>query len=180
MKPKGQLLSLDFLFAIGLIFLAMGITLKFGEMFAFEWQSHQQQIELEHYGQTAGFLLMASPSLICQMENSTGAPIVGLFVNNCIDTTKIVSKSALGLPSDYEYSVFNDSDQGLLAGSSTPSFDTKNIFATKLKAIVWSGDIPKAKVHKCLQERFPTAPDPEDEQIHCTLEKKDIILTVWK
>lgn len=176
---KGQLLSLDFLFAIALIFLAIGIAVKFGETFVFEWQEQQQQIELEQYGQTAALLLLANPELTCEMKDQYETSLE-VHINNCIDAeTRIPNQftnSALGLPPEYKFSIFNQTDSYFIFQNSSfpnPEYNTKNIFTTRLWTVVWQGNIPKAQIYRCLQLK-------QGETEACSLKEKTIILTVWK
>jgi hypothetical protein len=171
MKPNGQLLSLDFLLAIGLVILALGVSLKFSHQAVFEWQEQQERNELEKRGENAVLLLMSNPENTCEIKDTDGNPL-GEHVNNCINVSNPspISSETLGLPDELGYRIFNETDGALIAGSQSLPSDAPNVFSVETKAIVsdTDGKIPKADLYSCLKKSG------------CTPAEKTIRVNVWK
>lgn len=182
MKKNGQLLSLDFLLAIGLVILALGIVLKFSGMSAFEWQEQQEQTELENAGKTAVLLLLSNPQLTCEIKNVDGS-LLGMHLNNCIDWSKPFSQASLGLPNDWNYSIRNQTDYHFPLIRSTQRVDVNGspvdspsaLFAVDFNAMVSNGPVFKSTVYNCLKTK-----DWTGQPLPCGFQKNMIGIKVWK
>jgi hypothetical protein len=172
MKPNGQLLSLDFLLAIGLVILALGVSLKFSHQAVFEWQEQQERNELEKRGENAVLLLMSNPENTCEIKD-TGGNGLGEHVNNCVNsaTPSPITKETVGLPEEWDYSILNETTGGTwIAGNPSIPSGTPNVFSADVKAILSDSDgmITKAGLYSCLKKSG------------CTLEEKTIRVMIWK
>ena len=172
MKQNGQLFSLDFLVAMGLIVLLLGTTIQWMNRFAFE--SHEQfaRTELERAGQTAAILLVSNPKTTCQLyANAPPSRSLETNVNNCIDTTKISALNAsgllaseLGLTTDYGFHIrAGTTEIGTLPSGTTP------IFSTGLNGIVHNGNLNKSDLYRCIKK-----------QPSCALTSEVILFQTWK
>jgi hypothetical protein len=176
MKQKGQLLSLDFLLAIALIILGFGVALKFGQLAIFEWQEKQEIIELETYGKNAVLLLLSNPQLTCEIKNWQGIPL-GEHVNNCLDVSpsKDINQAVLGLPSDWNFNIFNKTDGVSIRKTRDLSFENQRVFSVEVKAIVHNGAIPKGILFDCLKKK-----DWLGVPLDCSLQQKTVWVRIWK
>lgn len=169
MQKKGQFFSLDFLLAMGLMVLAMGIVIKFSEQTVFDWQEKQQQTQLENSAKTAVLLLLSNPKLTCEITAADGTPL-GIHVNNCIDArSPNFTQTTLGLPPELQFDIYNQNTDTTLASTGTPNPDTPAVFKTTINAVVSNGPILKASLYHCLQQKS-----------NCDLIQQTIQVTVWK
>ncbi len=175
MKQKGQLLSLDFLLAIALVILGFGVALKFGQLAVFEWQEQQEWLETEARGQNAVLLLLSNPQLTCETEGLPNQPL-GEHVNNCLDISNPnnINQAALGLPSNWDYNVFNKTDGTPIANSGSPD-NSPRIFSVDVNAIVYNGKIPKGILFNCLKKK-----DWRGTALPCSLTEKTLGMMIWK
>ncbi len=174
MKQKGQLLSLDFLLAIALVILGFGVALKFGQLAVFEWQEQQEMLEIETYGQNAVLLLLSNPQLTCETKGWNGAPL-GEHVNNCLDISKNINQAALGLPSDWNFNIFNRTNGVLIRKTSDLPFESQRVFSVDVNAIVYNGKIPKGILFNCLKKK-----DWNGTALPCSLTEKTVWVRIWK
>ena len=176
MKQKGQLLSLDFLLAIALVILGFGVALKFGQLAVFEWQERQEWLETETNGQNAVLLLLSNPQLTCETADTENQPL-GEHVNNCIDISNSgnINQAALGLSSDWEFSIFNQTDGSLIRETAALPSDVQRVFSVEVNAIVYGGKVPKGILFNCLKKK-----DWEGLPLDCLLTEKTLRVMVWK
>ncbi|GEM_PF-4475983 len=160
---KGQLFSVDFLLAIAIVMLAVGVQLKLMQTHAFDAHQSYNQTELEAIGNTAVVLLLTNPTITCQVTNTTGAPL--FHQPNCINTNITLTKSQLGIPSEYDYRITGITFTG--SDARTPAATQENIYALDLNTLVNAGPIFKSTLNTCIQTG-------------CPANRSRITLEVWK
>lgn len=157
---KGQIISLDFMVSLIGVVLAIGLLIQGFEMNTYATKEAQAYNELRIVGETAADLLVSNPDIVCNLVDGSGK-LLG-HLNNCIDTSKTISKEKLGIPETYNYNI---EGSGLtLAGNSTLSGNEKNVYAVERTVVTHSGDVPKS----CMVDGS------------CLLAATAITLRVWK
>ena len=169
MHKKGQLLSLDFLLAMGLLVLAFGLALKFGETASFEFEEAREKNETNQTGEQAMILLLSNPQITCELKDAAFAPL-GVFLNNCLDTAKDINRQALGIPPEFEFLVQAGSQVIATSSTGPPPALSRQVFSTQIQAVVSSGGVFKKDAYACMrQQSCPLLPL-----------QKTIRLQVWK
>ena len=97
MNARGQIFSLDFLFSVGVMVLALGFVLLFMDLNAASQKDEMLWLEVKTVGERASNLLVASPDIGCAIDS--------IAVSNCIDTVGLEAntKGKLGIPDSFGY-----------------------------------------------------------------------------
>lgn len=167
MQKKGQLFSLDFLLAMALVILVIGIALKFSAQFTFDLQEKQEQLALEQAGQTAAMLLLSNPAITCTMVDSTGNALHP--INNCIHSqADSIQNTDLGLSEKFDARVCIEGGS-CLKNAEIPA-TAKHLFRTTVSVVLKSnGTVTKGDVYNCLEPIYGA----------CLLRSQKIELAVW-
>jgi len=151
---KGQIISLDFVFSLVLVVLALGLLVRVSE--ANNYRMKQEEIfgELQRVGRVASASLANSEEFTCQVNDIGGAPIYNPV--NCIDKGELngklgpgLGKSDLRMSNEFEYKIAI----GAETWESAPldEDNTPNYYSEKRKVIVNNGAMTKAEMENCME-----------------------------
>ncbi|MDO8646882.1 MAG: hypothetical protein Q7R70_00510 [Candidatus Diapherotrites archaeon] len=123
MNSKGQLFSLDFIIAVALIMLAIGLLYKQAELFQYSQKDDSIQSELYRIGYNASNQLVGNPATTCELVDLAG-PSAGHidYLPNCLTVSpgnippgvrhgwyknhrtnaRVILKEDLGIPEGYD------------------------------------------------------------------------------
>lgn len=108
MNTRGQVFSLDFLMAVSMIVLAIGLSINYFEANQLNQKETENQNALWNRANTAMDILLTRPDIppygsaetffICTLKNSSGANPPIDYIPNCLPPTLIVDRTKIGLP----------------------------------------------------------------------------------
>ncbi len=174
MNPKGQLFSVGFLLAMGLLILVLGVLMSYANRQAFELHRQQTDHEFNQVGQTATLFLTSNPALTCKLvANAQGNASLNMNINNCLDWTKLSAltpaqiKQELGIPAAY---LFRISASGFGVVEDAPNSGVSGFFSSDASLVVLNGNLSKADYYTCLKK----------EPCPLTTQTRIVTLEVWK
>ena len=181
---KGQIFSLDLLFAMILIVLAIGTTIQLLEQNSFNSKEFQEKMKLKQIGETAAELLLTNPIIICEEVSESG--LLLKYVNNCIPKINAaparITLEDMGIPNGYNCKIDNEA---ISAGTwqtnciQTTLPEKDNIYSTQRKILLYSGtgspeqkkQIKKVDLETCMGLTVEGT---------CKLNESVLTLWVWK
>lgn len=98
---KGQVMLLDVLFAVVIVILMFFLLLKFVETDIYKTNVDSRTEELTSIGSIAYQKFLNNPKINCKVTDSQNS----FYLPGTIDTSETITKSGLGIPSDYNCSV---------------------------------------------------------------------------
>jgi hypothetical protein len=117
MYKKGQIIAVDFLFALMLVALALGYTFRIAEANNYALKEEELYMDLQRIGTASSDLLVSSPDFTCEITMG------GIqYFPNCINETKLAASDAkdkLGIPAQYDFNLIVDNSRK--AGVAPPS-----------------------------------------------------------
>lgn len=173
MNQNGQLFSLDFLLAMGLVVLLLGTVISIGQRQAFEIHEASRRNELAQTGQHAVIALVTNPKTTCTLfANGTGTALE-TNVNNCLDWGKITGPTGLsipdlakeiGLPANYSFFIKTETQ----TIGTDPLDIPPAIFSQDFNAIISNGTVSKKELYRCIKKQG------------CTISSQAVSFKAWK
>jgi len=172
MKRKGQIMTVDFVFSLILLMLALGYTFRIAEANEYRLKEEQMFNDLQRIGSAASELMVASPDFTCEatMGGSTQ------YFSHCVNRNKLsnATEDELGIPagSNYHFEILiNDVH---LTGDNAPdpsnagNTDARFIYSEERTAILNNGNPALATIEACFDGGA------------CALTTRDIMIKLWK
>lgn len=138
---RGQILTLDLILSLILVFMAIGLMMHYMELNVNSMKDEEMMKELEIIGLAASERLVSSPEIICQLhEKAPPNPIEGYFLPNCIykKTFRELTREDLGIPEGYGCELTidilglnNNEDCAVGNSDASPIEDAENVFAVQ-------------------------------------------------
>jgi len=197
MNSKGQLFSLDFIIAVALIMLAIGLLYKQAELFQYSQKDDTIQSELYRIGYNASNQLVGNPAITCKLvddssQNPGVDPLIIDYLPNCLPKQKkavlnpgvgippgqrkklilSITKERLGIPEGFKCKL-SSQNHVLGAGCSDSPINVANIFSID-RTVVFLKDDGTSMISK---KDFD---DCTKGLSSCGLEYETINLQVWK
>ncbi|MCD6433999.1 MAG: hypothetical protein J7L14_00100 [Candidatus Diapherotrites archaeon] len=164
-KLRGQIFSIDFLIAVGITILAIGLLLAMFELAAYRTRENAEWNLLKLITINAANKILHNEQWTCELVFSDSTPSIRL--PNCLTQTTTLDKSAIGIPSNYECHTDGISIVG--CNSSIPN--SKNVFTIKRKFVLINKDkISKEEFYVCLGKAAG----------NCIMQEKEFKLSVWR
>jgi len=191
MKQKGQIISLDFLFSVAIMVLALGITLQFIEVNSYAAAQQKNFNVLKAVGSSASERLISMPDsslgrgTMCGVIDNFGDGLGDTVFSlpSCIDKQKIGSHDydtlahVLGIDTaEFEYHVVSYDEGGIEIG--TGPVDASDIYSESRKVIFYDGPVGKDVIDNCMGYNLDYLKNGLDKA--CSLEEKHILLEVWR
>ena len=181
MDKRGQIIAMDFLLSVMVMVLALGLMFQMIELNYYNTKEMGLQEDLARIGETAADLLVSHPDITCDVR--VGPPgtldlsdIIG-EIPNCIQNgymlgEPVPTKDTLRIPSEYNCWIgFSDGAQptGFAFCNDTGSNSAENIYSSGRIVLVSDHDfgVKKGDIQQCMNGL-------------CTLDKKTLIIKVWK
>jgi len=173
MKRKGQIMTVDFVFSLILLMLALGYTFRIAEANEYRLKEEQLFGDLQRVGSAASELMVASPAFACEITMGTTQ-----YFSHCVNRAKLLAatKDKLGIPSavgrDYHFEILVDKAHE--AGDSAPDpsvagdTDARFIYSEERKVILSAGNPALADIKACFNGAG------------CTLATRDLMIKVWR
>ena len=176
MNRKGQIFTLDLVFSLILLMLALGYVFRIAEANNYKMKEDELFTDLQRIGTAASERLVSHPDFICKVDFGAGS--VPFFNCSVGDRVSGADKDSLAIPDGYAFellrkdgAVFNH-----IAGDNAPLFDpdnprAQNIYSETRQVLYFSGgaDPTKAQIDRCMNP----------PQV-CNGEKKYLMVKVWK
>jgi len=173
MNTKAQLFSVDFIFSIILVVLAVGTILNVAELRAFSGMQDAKAYKLKAVGDIASDLLVNNEDSICMLYKSPPQPSELGSLPNCFSAQgSNISKSSLGLASDYECRLSVELIQGYTYGtqpdlaafrnrfgctSTLPLSPARSVYSSKRQVVIRDTSdpgnprrVPQADLSSCM------------------------------
>lgn len=134
MDKKGQIIAVDFLFALMLVALALGYTFRIAEANNYSLKEEEIYMDLQRIGTASSDLLVSSPDFTCEI-NMGGAQ----HFPNCTNAGKLsgATNASLGIPAQYKFRVLLNGVRQ--AGeTSEPPASIENVYAEDRNVVVGS------------------------------------------
>ncbi|MFH1234779.1 MAG: hypothetical protein V1493_04165 [Candidatus Diapherotrites archaeon] len=166
MDKKGQIIAIDFLFALMLVALALGYTFRIAEANDYTLKEEERYMDLQRIGTASSDLLVSSPAFVCSFPTVTGNPATTQYFPNCITESKFSGgcpscRANLGIPTGYDFNI--------------------TIKITGSPATPLVSKVPTAPPQNIYSETRPVlSGTPASIQGIRPLTKKEITLNVWK
>ena len=112
---KGQVMLIDVLFAVVIVILMFFLLLKFVETDIYKTNVDSRTEELTSVGSLAYQKFLNNPAINCKVKDSENS----FYLPGTINTTGPITKSGLGIPSDYNCFVSGATVTGCQATSHT-------------------------------------------------------------
>lgn len=176
MNRKGQMFTVDLVFSLILLMLALGYVFRIAEANNYKMKEDELFMDLQRIGTAASERLVSNPDFICKVDFGAGS--VPFF--NCIVGNRVsgADRGDLGIPNGYAFellrkdgAVFNH-----IAGGNAPLFDpdnprAQNLYSETRKVLYFSGgnDPTKSQIDVCM-----------DPLQGCSGEEKYLMVKVWR
>jgi len=100
MKQKGQIITVDFVFSLIMLMLALGYTFRIAEANEYRLKEEQMFNDLQRIGSAASELMIASPDFACEVSMGSTQ-----YFSHCVNGTKLsgAGKDELGIPDTANY-----------------------------------------------------------------------------
>ncbi len=151
---KGQIISLDFIFSIVLVILALGLLVRISEANNYRMKQEELFNELQRIGRTASVVLTDSEEFTCEVQDLSGTMLYNAI--NCLDLTKLNSKLSgvnakanLLIPAEFEFKATigaNTWQSAPLNEANTPFY-----YSEERKIITHNGAMTKAEMENCFK-----------------------------
>jgi hypothetical protein len=133
---KGQVILLDVLFTIVIVIFMFFMLLKFVETDTYKSNINNRTEELTSIGSLAYQKFINNPEINCKVLSA------GAYVPGTIDTTTTITKTMLGIPSDYNFNVTSTGTINCSGCFTVPS--TGNIYAINFDLVTCNRNMSKA------------------------------------
>lgn len=180
---KGQIFSLDFILAVSLLVLSIGLAINYFEVTSLNASEAAHRQEMRLIAKTASDILVTDPSIVCDL-NTILEQVAG-SLPNCIrktlETTKNgdpITKTMLGIPSNFDAQLTNVNGEPVTFpaefSSPPPTTETDFVSMDRFVAVITSNDInlTKTRLRNCQKNGEGSA--------NCPLKQSTIRLKVWK
>ena len=144
---KGQIFSIDFLFAMVLMIFFLGMLIGLGEMQNYEKKEQTIRAELETRTQAALITLTNSNDFTCKTDLGTHLAY-SIDLSKLIPKTNIDTKNNLGLK-DYNLSILLDNI--IQTGKDDAHFG-KNIYAFDINILQCNGIVNFSDINNCMND----------------------------
>jgi len=156
---RGQAFAMDFLLALILVFLSIGLLLRGIELASYDYKEEQLYAELKAVAENAGNMLVAFPEINCRIKQTD------VRIMNCIDTNSPMlsladPRQAFGIPEEYDFNVSNLLQSEVVIGSK----QTKDFVEVKRRVLVNNGEITKEAYNTSFRK----------------LQPKEVSIQVWR
>jgi hypothetical protein len=166
MDKKGQVFTLDLVVSMVLIFLCVGVAMRFFELKEIEMKEMNENMELERIGKTASQLMVSNPDISCELTEIVNGTTIG-YLPNCLNKNQTITKQDLGImeagvPIQKQYNCYIEFKYG--NSTTIPTGDCMNappaapnsplnIFSEK-REIVLANDkkVPKDRYNNCTDD----------------------------
>jgi hypothetical protein len=163
MDKKGQIIAVDFLFALMLVALALGYTFRIAEANNYSLKEEEFYMDLQRIGTASSELLVSSPDFTCEITMGTAQ-----YFPNCITETKLSAptlqeiKDRLGIPAQYKFEITKGTPPVHIAGDTL------------------AGPVPDSILNVYSEERNVILGSPASISGIASANSEKITLKVWK
>lgn len=178
LNGKGQIFSLDFIFSVMVMVLAIGLAIQMVEVNQYTSKEIEVQENLARIGETAADMLVSHPDIACDLVGSLDGGITyspaGTDAINCISwKNSQIKKETLGIPDNYGCWVgFSDSSLSIENNECTSmDFKSKEDVYSASRYGIYSpraDGVDKKEIQKCMNNDS------------CGFEEKILTIKVWK
>ncbi len=166
MEKKGQIVSLDFVFSLVLVMLALGLVMRAAEANNYKMKQDELFWETQRVGRVASAMLLNHEDFSCEVQDEGGIKLYNII--NCADKGRIAaaSKSDLLIPDDFKFRVeISDASGGLSMGDVVG--DAPFVYSEERKALTSNGPISKKNLENCMSGA-------------CGIDTGTVTLWVWR
>lgn len=167
MNKKGQIITVDFVFSLILLMLALGCVFRIAEANQYKMKEDELFMDLQRIGTASAELLVSSPDFVCEVTMG-GQP---QYLNNCINELNLntADKAKLGIPAQYKFQILLNGVHR--AGDSAPNPvnpNSPNVYSEERSIVSMPGNPTIDQIKSCMTGGA------------CPLTEKKVMLKVWK
>ncbi len=189
MDSRGQIFSLDFLMAITVLVLAMGLAINYFETNTLNAKEIENQNDLWNAAKTASDVLVNHPDIVCNETSlfaARPAPM-DIKLQNCLPQnfpTPSITKARLGISSAYDCNISNlpgsTFNFGAAANECKNAVPTGiDIVSIERRVVMLTNELPAGQERDINKKALIYCQRPELGK-SCVLTDANISIKVWK
>ncbi len=164
MGKKGQIVTIDLVFSMILLMLAIGYGFRIAEAANYSMKEEEIFKDLQRIGTAAGERLVSSADFICEVQGAD------FSMYNCLVATKVQSadRGALGIPPGYNFRLSASGMGDIGQSPPDPASDEEMVYSEERKVLWFNSDPSKADIDSCVSG------------IGCAGDERLVMLKVWR